>query len=152
MSRTEPARPCDRAMRLPLAVLAFGLGTIPAPAIPLRLPLSCTFKTVQAGQFHGLDFAASPIGGTIALTITASPLDLRLGRAAIIEDDRVQVAGLNAGVQQTTLIGSDARSTTVLSLFTSGSKDAAIPAAISRHELIGSIPVLVQSVGSCAPT
>ena len=118
---------------------------------PLKVPLACTFKAVQAGQFHGPEFMPGPTGGTTNLLLAASPVDLHLARIAVIEDDHAQVADTRFEAQQVTILSRDGASAMVLSLFTVAANGTVIPAAMSRQELIGTIPVVTQGVGSCRP-
>lgn len=144
---------------LTIAVLGNLLAAAsPANAAPegatelLSRPLTCTLKTVQAGQFHDLDFASGPLGGSSTLMIAASPDDLRLGRAALIEDDHASVADIVLSDTHVVLVATEpSDGGSMLSLFTSASRGPEVTAAFSRHILIGSIPVLVQSAGTCRP-
>ncbi len=84
------------------------------------------------------------------LVIAASPQDLALGRAALVEDDRAGVADVVVQDKQVALVEIDADgAATVVSLFTSARREDRIPAAFSRQTLIGSIPVVLQSAGTC---
>lgn len=131
------------------AFSAGGIAVSPAASLTLRPPLTCTFKTVQAGQFDGLDFASGPTGGITTLTIAASPLDLRLKRVALIEDAQARLADVVSDTPFTTLVSYDAASTIVVSLFGSSGQDESLAATMSRHQLIGAIPVVVYAVGAC---
>ena len=152
MPTTKPIGRCILALAASVLWSCEAVGGIDTPqGVPLNVPLACTFKAVQAGQFHGPEFVPAPTGGTTNLLLAASPVDLRLGRIAVIEDDHAQVADTRFDAQQVTILGRDGASAMVLSLFTVAANGAVIPAAMSRQNLIGTIPVVTQGVGSCRP-
>jgi hypothetical protein len=149
-SRPGTALRCAGILAVCLGPVSFGLAAPRDQVELLQHPLTCTFRTVQAGQFHDTDFASGPSGGLSVVTIAASPADLHLERAAVIEDDHAAVADLVAQDKQLVLVAIEpGEAATVISLFTAARKGPLVPAALSRQSLIGSIPVVIQSAGTC---
>jgi hypothetical protein len=118
----------------------------------LSAPLVCRFQAVSVGQFRGLDYGPGTPSGSSVMTIAAAPDDLRQGRAAMIEQDRAAIARIVVTDKQTLLVGTtpggDIATVTLLLAARTG---GGVPASLTRHAMIGNVPVLAQSTGICRP-
>jgi hypothetical protein len=112
--------------------------------------LTCEFKAIQTGQFQGLGYITGEADGTISLTLVASAADAKAGRAVMMIEDRAAVATMVLQPGQTLFIDSGtANDASVVSLFTGAGQQTGIPAAYSRQQMLGPIPIVSQYAGMC---
>lgn len=118
----------------------------------LAHPQICHLHAVSLGQFRGLDYGPGVPSGTSEIILAASPDDLRHARIAMIEGNSATVAQVISTDQQVLLVGTDPNGgTATLSLFKPPHSDGGLPAVLSRQQMFGTVPVVIQSTGSCRP-
>jgi hypothetical protein len=157
-SRSEPnaVRPRRRSVWLACALVCLSLRS-PHPALAGTLdifaqPQICRLQTVSLGQFRGLDYGPGVPSGTSVIILAASPDDLRRARIAMIEENSATVAQVISTDQQVLLVETDANGgTATLALFKPPRNDGGLPAVLSRQQMFGTVPVVIQSTGSCRP-
>lgn len=116
----------------------------------LAAPLTCNFQAISVGQFRGLDYAPGVPSGTSVVMIAVSPEDLRQGRAALIERERAAIAQVVLTNKQILFLGATPDGDTAsLTLFLTARTRDGFPASLTRHTVVGQVPVLAQSTGLC---
>jgi hypothetical protein len=155
-SGQNEARPRRRSVWLACALGYLSLqGPHPTLAGTLDIlahPQICRLQAVSLGQFRGLDYGPGVPSGTSVIILAASPDDLRSARIAMIEENSATVAQIISTDQQVLLVETDPNGgTATLSLFKPPRDDGGLPAVLSRQQMFGTVPVVVQSTGSCRP-
>ena len=143
-------------LQVGLVAILIGVTNIPvskAEQTASQAPraLSCEFNVVQSGQFRGSRYVGSPAKGGLVLTLVASAVDARAGRAVLIDGERAAVVALIVQPHQTLFIDSKADDASVVTIFTAARESAEIPAAYSRQLMFGTIPIVSQYTGLCRP-
>jgi hypothetical protein len=155
-SKWNKMRPRRRSVWLACALGCLSLQS-PHPTLAgaldiLAHPLICRLQAVSLGQFHGLDYGPGVPSGTSVIILAASPDDLQRARIAMIEGDSAAVAQVISTDQQVLLVETNPNGdTATLSLFKRQSNDGGLPAVLSRQQMLGAVPVVIQSTGSCRP-
>jgi hypothetical protein len=157
-SRSKPnaARPRGRSVWLACTLGCLSLQS-PHPTLAgtldiLAHPQICRLQAVSLGQFRGLDYGPGVPSGTSVIILAASPDDLRRARIAMIEGNSATVAHVISTDQQVLLVETDPNGgTATLSLFKPPRNDGGLPAVLSRQQMFGTVPVVIQSTGSCRP-
>ena len=151
-------RPAGRAIRRVAGALAIIGGAPSAHAITSPAgdepgtTLICNFMTVQVGQFQGRRYINAQPDGTMSVTLVASAADRKAGRAVVIDDLRAAVVAMIVQPRETVFVDSGTpNDASVISLFTNAQDGAAIPAAYSRHMVLGAIAIVSQYTGTCTP-